>query len=58
MYLKHQLKKFLIPLGLTAAAAAAKDAAIQKNIFGSGKTKLITSDEEIDVIIKIVKSHE
>ena len=47
-------KSTLISLGLAAAASAA-DAAIQKNIFGSGTTALIISNEEMEDIIKIVK---
>ena len=39
-------KLVLILLGLTAAASAT-DAAIQKNIFGSGATALIISNEEM-----------
>ena len=42
MYLKHQLKAFLIPLGLTAAASAT-DAAIHKKLFRSG-TIIISND--------------
>ena len=57
--IKHILaplaKNVLIPLGLTAASAA--DAAIQKKMFGSGKT-LLNSDEEMNDIMKIVKSFE
>ena len=52
-------KSVLIPLGLTAAAAAAaEDAGIHKKILGSGTTTLIISNEEIDSIMKIVKSLE
>ena len=43
----------MILLGLTEAALAT-NAAIQKNIFGSGTT-LIISDEEMNYIIEIVK---
>ena len=46
----------MIPLGLTVAALAT-DAAIQKKI-GSGTNSLIISNEKINYIIKIVKSHE
>ena len=46
-------KSVLVPSGLTEGASAT-DAAIQNNIFGSGKT-LIISDEEIIDIMKIVK---
>ena len=44
----------LISLRLTPAAPAT-DAAIQKNIFGSGSTILTISNEEIHNIMKIVK---
>ena len=48
-------KSVLIPLGLTAAAAA--DAGIHKKILGSGNnTTLIISNKEIEDLIKIVKS--
>ena len=47
----------LIALGLTAAASAA-DAAIHRKMFGSGMTTLIISNEEINDIMKIVKSLE
>ena len=50
-------KSVLIPLGLTAAASAT-GAAIQKNVFESGKTTLVISNEEMNDIIKIVKSLE
>ena len=50
--LKISAKRVLIPLGLTAAAAAT-DAAIQKKVFGSGMTTLILSNEEMDDIMKI-----
>ena len=49
-------KSVLIPLGLTAAASAT-DAAIQREIFGSGMTLIISSDVMND-IMKIVKSLE
>ena len=39
-------KSLLIPLGLTSAASET-DAAVQKNIHGSGNTALIISNEEI-----------
>ena len=45
----------MIPLELTAAASAT-DEATQKQIFGSGTTALIILNEEIEDIIKIVKS--
>ena len=47
----------MVPLGLTAAVSAS-NAAIQKQIFESGTTALIISDEEIDDIVKIVESLE
>ena len=54
-------KSVLIPLGLTAAAPAA-DAGIHKKVLGSGHnnttTTLIISNNEIEDIIKIVKSLE
>ena len=50
-------KSVLIPLGLTAAASAA-DAGIHIEILGSGNTTLIISNNEIEDIIKIVKSLE
>ena len=48
-------KSVLIPLGLTASASAA-DARIHKKILGSGHTTLIISNNEIEDLIKIVKS--
>ena len=39
--LKPLAKSVLIPLGLTAAAAAATDTDIHKKMFWSGSTKLI-----------------
>ena len=55
--IKPLAKRVLIPLGLTAAASAA-DAGIHKKILGSGNTTLIISNNEIEDIIKIVKSLE
>ena len=57
--IKPLAKSVLIPLGLTAAASAA-DAGIQKKILGSGhnNTTLIISNDEMDDILKIVKSLE
>ena len=55
--LKPLAKSVLIPLGLTAAASAT-DAAIHKKMFGSGMTTLIILNEEINDIMKIVKSVE
>ena len=56
--IKPLAKSVLIPLGLTAAASAA-DAGIHKKILGSGhnnNTTLIISNDEMDDILKIVKS--
>ena len=57
--LKPLAKSVLIPLGLTAAASAA-DAGIHKKNLGSGhnNTTLIISNDEMDDILKIVKSLE
>ena len=63
--IKPLAKSVLIPLGLTAAASAA-DAGIHKKILGSShnndnnnnNTTLIISNNEIEDIIKIVKSLE
>ena len=56
--IKPLAKSVLIPLGLTTAASAA-DAGIQKKILGFGNmTTLIISNDEIEDIIKIVKSLE
>ena len=62
---KTLAKNVLIPLGLTVAAAAT-DPAIHKKMFGSGlpsglasrTTILIISSEEMNHIIKIIKSLE
>ena len=51
---KSLAKWVLIPLGLTAAASET-DTAIQKNIFGSGMTTLIISNEVTNDMMKIVK---
>ena len=58
--IKPLAKSVLIPLGLTAAASAA-DAGIHKKILGSGhnnNTTLIISNDEMDDILKIIKSLE
>ena len=55
--IKPLAKNFLIPLKLTAAASAA-DSGLHKKIFGSGKTTLIISNDEMEDIIKVVKSLE
>ena len=53
--LKSLAKSVLIPLGL-AATASATDVAIHKKMFRSGNTTLISWNEEINDIMKIVKS--
>ena len=58
--IKPLAESVLIPLGLTAAASAA-DAGMHKKILGSGhnnNTSLIISNDEMDDILKIVKSLE
>ena len=59
--IKPLAKSVLVPLGLTAAASTA-DAGIHKKFLGSGSnnnnTILIISNNEIDDILKIVKSLE
>ena len=55
--IKKLAKGVLIPLGLTSAASVA-DAGIHKKILGSGNTTLMISNDEMEGIIKIVKSHE
>ena len=58
--IKPLAKRVLIPLGLMAAASAA-DAGIHKKILGSDQnsnTTLIISNDEMDDILKIVKSLE
>ena len=58
--IKPLAKYVLLPLGITAAASAA-DAGIHKKILGSGhnnNTVLIISNDEMDDILKIVKSLE
>ena len=53
---KPLAKSVLIPLGLTAAASAA-DAGIHQKILGSGHNiTLIISNDEMNDIIRIVKS--
>ena len=55
--LKPLAKRVLISIGLTAAAAAAAtDAAIHTKMFESSVTTLKISNEEMNDIIKIVKS--
>ena len=60
--IKPLAKSILMPLGLTAVASAA-DAGIHKKILGSAhnppsSTTLIISNDEMEDIIKIVKSFE
>ena len=55
--LKSIVASVLIPLGLIAAASVT-DAAIQKDIFGSGTTTLKISNKEIKDILNIAKSFE
>ena len=50
-------KNVLAPLELSAAMSAI-DGSIQKNMLGSGATTLIISNDEMDDILKIVKSLE
>ena len=49
-------KSILIPLGLIAASAT--EVAIDKKMFGSRKTTLIISNEEMNEILQIVKHLE
>ena len=55
--LRSLAKSVLTPLQLTATASAT-DASIHKKMFGSGMKTLIISNEEINFIMKIVKSLE
>ena len=55
--LKPLAKSVLIPSGLTAAASAT-DAAIHKFFFRLGTATLITSNEEMNNIMKMIKSLE
>ena len=52
-----QAKNILSPLGITAAASAI-DPGIQKEMHGSTTTTLITSNEKINDILKIVQALE
>ena len=56
--LKLLAKSVLISLGLAAGVASATDAANQNKIFGWGMTTLIISNEEMNYIMKKVKSLE
>ena len=55
--LKPLAESVLIQLGLTVAASAT-DEAIHEKMFGSGNTKLIIHNEEMNGIVKIVKTLE
>ena len=56
--IKPLVKSVLVPLGLTAAASAA-DARKDKKILGSGhNTTLVISNDDMEDILKIVKSLE
>ena len=50
-------KNFLAPLRITAADSVI-DAGVQKKMHGSGTTTLITSNEKINDVMKIVQTHE
>ena len=50
-------KSILIQLGLIEAVSAT-DATIRKKIYGSGTIALIISNEEMEDVLKIVKSFE
>ena len=56
MYLNHYTKSVLILFGLIAAAAT--NAAIHKKMSESGVTTLIISNQEMNDIMKIIKSLE
>ena len=49
--------KCFTPLGITAAASTI-DAGIQKKIYGSGRTTLIISNEEMNDVMKSVQGLE
>ena len=55
--LKPLAKSVLIPLGLSASASAT-DAAIWKKMFGSGMITLVILNEEMNDIMKMIKSLE
>ena len=55
LFLKPLAESILVPLGLPALAI---DAAIQKKTFGSGTITLAFSNEDLNDIMKIVKSLE
>ena len=51
------LAQNVLALGISATMSAI-DGSIKKKMFGSGTTTLIISNDEMDVILKIVKSLE
>ena len=55
--LKTLVKSVLVPLGLKAAASAT-DTAIRKKMFGSDTKTLVFSNEDLNDMMKIVKSLE
>ena len=55
--LKPLAKCVLTPLALKSGASAT-DAAVQKNIFGSGMTTLIISNKEMNDIMETINSLE
>ena len=55
--LKPLAKSILIPSGVTASVSAT-DAAIHKKMFGSNTITLIISNEEMNDIMKMLKSLE
>ena len=57
MYIKTLVKSVLVPLGLKAAASAT-DTAIWKKMFGSDTKPLVFSNEDLNDMMKIVKSLE
>ena len=50
-------KNVLVPVGISAAMSAI-DGSIKKKVLGSGMTTLIISNDEMDDVLKIVKSLE
>ena len=50
-------KNILAPPGLSAAMSAT-DAAIQKNMYGSGMTTLLISNDDLDDLIRIITALE
>ena len=55
--LKTLVKSVLVPLGLKAATSAT-DTAIRKKMFGSDTKTLVFSNEDLNDMMKIVKSLE